>query len=126
MNGFDHKLTDNDALEAELPDFDDDLCSLGLLVDRVTGQFYKDLHTLAEVLPSMSDAQRKHALLEFIGHGGRRLMRLAALVRWSNNSIALRKCTVCYLSCLILEIVVCQYACASEHCRFLAKSKRAV
>jgi hypothetical protein len=106
----------------ELPDFEDEICSLGVLGERVAGQVYKELHTLTEVLPSMDDHQRKYALLDFVGMSGRRLMRLAALIRWSANSWALRKCTVCsrgragWIPVTLL----------AEHCWLPAEPERAV
>lgn len=75
---------------------------------------------LAFRLPSASDLERKHAILEYVANAGRRLIRLAVIARWSKNSLALRKCMVC-----ILMTTLCYYwwGLCTEHRRLFGQSE---
>lgn len=78
-------------LEQELPTVLQDLVPLGYLVDRVVAQAYSDLATLVETLPSQSDQLRKRALVDYVLHTRRQLVKLLVLTRWSTEAKPIHK-----------------------------------
>ncbi|GAA5844535.1 hypothetical protein JCM9279_006338 [Rhodotorula babjevae] len=80
-----------DLLEQELPTVLQDLVPLGYLVDRVVAQAYSDLATLVETLPSHSDQLRKRALVDYVLHTRRQLVKLLVLTRWSTEAKPIHK-----------------------------------
>ncbi|GAA5890690.1 hypothetical protein JCM8208_004963 [Rhodotorula glutinis] len=78
-------------LDQELPVVLQDLVPLGYLVDRVVAQAYSDLATLVETLPSQSDQLRKRALVDYVLHTRRQLVKLLVLTRWSTEAKPIHK-----------------------------------
>ncbi|TNY21035.1 mediator of RNA polymerase II transcription subunit 14 [Rhodotorula diobovata] len=84
-------VDDPPPLDAELPTVLHDLVPLSYLVDRVVSSAYSDLATLVETLPSHPDQHRKRALVDYVLHTRRQLVKLLVLTRWSTEAAPIHK-----------------------------------
>ncbi|GAA6055772.1 hypothetical protein JCM3770_004794 [Rhodotorula araucariae] len=78
-------------MDAELPTVLQDLVPLSYLVDRVVAAAYLDLATLVETLPSHADQARKRAIVDYVLHTRRQLLKLLVLTRWSTEADRVHK-----------------------------------
>ncbi|GAA5917919.1 hypothetical protein JCM6882_006500 [Rhodosporidiobolus microsporus] len=74
------------ALDRELPTVVQDLVPLAYVVDRVVASAYSDLANLVETLPSQPDQSRKRAIVDYVLHTRRQLVKLLVLTRWSTEA----------------------------------------
>ncbi|GAA6003091.1 hypothetical protein JCM10207_001982 [Rhodosporidiobolus poonsookiae] len=73
-------------LDRELPTVLQDLVPLSYLIDRTVAQAYLDLANLAETLPSQNDQARKRAVVDYVLHTRRQILKLLVLTRWSTEA----------------------------------------
>ncbi|GAA5922202.1 hypothetical protein JCM1841_000673 [Sporobolomyces salmonicolor] len=78
-------------LDRELPVVLDGQIPLAYLVDRVVAQAYSDLANLVETLPSSNDQQRKRAIIDYVLHTRRQVLKLLVLARWSTEAHRVQK-----------------------------------
>ncbi|KAL8292356.1 hypothetical protein RQP46_001822 [Phenoliferia psychrophenolica] len=79
-------------LAAELPVITNDLVPLSFIVERVVGQVYTELATLAEILPSTPEPERKRKIVDYVLQTRRQILKLLVLVRWSSEADNVAKC----------------------------------
>ncbi|GAA6007036.1 mediator of RNA polymerase II transcription subunit 14 [Rhodotorula paludigena] len=77
---------DDPSLDAELPVVLQDLVPLSYLIDRVVADAYADLANLVETLPSQNDQARKRAIVDYVLHTRRQVLKLLVLTRWSTEA----------------------------------------
>ncbi|BGP48945.1 mediator complex subunit [Rhodotorula kratochvilovae] len=82
---------DPEQLDAELPTVLQDLVPLSYLIDRVVAAAYADLANLVETLPSQNDQARKRAIVDYVLHTRRQLLKLLVLTRWSTEADRIQK-----------------------------------
>ncbi|CDZ98251.1 Thyroid hormone receptor-associated coactivator complex component (TRAP170) [Phaffia rhodozyma] len=81
------------TLESELPDVTAaDLVPMAEVVDAVVKDVYKRMMELGEVLPSLHDGARAGEIFQFALYARRQIVKLLALVRWSQESEVVAKC----------------------------------
>ncbi|GAA5851477.1 hypothetical protein JCM8547_001107 [Rhodosporidiobolus lusitaniae] len=81
----------DEHLNSELPVVTQDLVPLSYTIDRVVAAIYSDLANLAETLPSQNDQARKRALVDFVLHSRRQLVKLLVLTRWTTEADRIQK-----------------------------------
>ncbi|KIJ40950.1 hypothetical protein M422DRAFT_32064 [Sphaerobolus stellatus SS14] len=97
MNGgMDHhvdlKSLPSEVLEAELPFVQDEQVPLSEILSRVVQDIYAELMTLADTLPSSSDATRKRLLADFVIKHKKQVVKTFAVVRWAKDARDVQKC----------------------------------
>ncbi|GAA5971097.1 hypothetical protein JCM11641_004145 [Rhodosporidiobolus odoratus] len=78
-------------LQHELPTVNQDLVPLSYLIDRTVQSAYSDLAILVETLPSQNDQARKRAIVDYVLHTRRQLLKLLVLARWSTEADRIAK-----------------------------------
>ncbi|GAA5826413.1 hypothetical protein JCM11251_002355 [Rhodosporidiobolus azoricus] len=79
-------VSSDQDLERELPTVVQDLVPLSYVIDRVVASAYADLANLVETLPSQPDQSRKRAIVDYVLHTRRQLVKLLVLTRWSSEA----------------------------------------
>ncbi|KAL1914764.1 uncharacterized protein VTP21DRAFT_8022 [Calcarisporiella thermophila] len=65
---------------------------LRVIVERLVRRKYADLQNLTDVLPSMSDTERKRQILEYTMDTRRQFIKLLVLTKWASNAKNVKLC----------------------------------
>ncbi|RKP08996.1 mediator complex subunit MED14-domain-containing protein [Thamnocephalis sphaerospora] len=65
---------------------------LRLLVERLAFKAYADLQNLVEIMPGMSDSERKRHMLDHVVQTRQAFVRLLVLVQWARNADEIQRC----------------------------------
>ncbi|GJJ06661.1 hypothetical protein Clacol_000856 [Clathrus columnatus] len=79
-------------LESELPFTDHEQIPLGEILSRVVQDVYAELATLADTLPSSSDAARKRMLADFVVKHKKQVVKLYAVIKWAKDARDIQLC----------------------------------
>ncbi|KAG0228667.1 mediator complex subunit [Actinomortierella wolfii] len=76
----------------QLPTSLQGMVPLGLILHRMANEAFADLSNLSEILPSMTDPQRKLHMLEYALAKREQFIKLLVLVKWAKNAADIQQC----------------------------------
>ncbi|KAG0338890.1 mediator complex subunit [Podila humilis] len=77
---------------AALPQNMNGMVSLGAIIHRMTNEAFADLSNTSEILPSMSDSQKKLTLLDYTVSKREQFIKLLVLTKWATNASKVQQC----------------------------------
>ncbi|KAF9427883.1 mediator complex subunit [Podila epigama] len=68
------------------------MVSLGAIIHRMSNEAFADLSNLSEILPSMTDVQRKRQILDYALSKREQFIKLLVLTKWAKSATKVQQC----------------------------------